>query len=83
MTETARWTGPTHLELLAKAPDPASGARLTTTQITAALKRARRRTAQGGFPDSADSAERDRSPRVCRLWGRRFPYYGLLEGGGE
>jgi transposase len=31
------------LELLGKAPDPASAARLTTTQITAALKRARRR----------------------------------------
>ncbi|MEU4393628.1 IS110 family transposase [Kribbella sp. NPDC023855] len=31
------------LELLAKAPDPVSAARLTTTQITAALKRARRR----------------------------------------
>jgi hypothetical protein len=31
------------LELLAKAPDPASAARLTTAQITAALKRARRR----------------------------------------
>jgi transposase len=30
------------LELLAKAPDPASAARLTTTQIMAALKRARR-----------------------------------------
>jgi transposase len=30
------------LELLAKAPDPASAARLTTTQIIAALKRARR-----------------------------------------
>lgn len=30
------------LELLAKAPDPASAARLTITQITAALKRARR-----------------------------------------
>jgi transposase len=30
------------LELLDKAPDPASAARLTTTQITAALKRARR-----------------------------------------
>jgi transposase len=29
--------------LLGKAPDPASAARLTTTQITAALKRARRR----------------------------------------
>ncbi|MFE9695228.1 IS110 family transposase, partial [Micromonospora sp. NPDC005806] len=31
------------LELLGKAPDPASAARLTTTQITSALKRARRR----------------------------------------
>lgn len=30
------------LELLAKAPDPDSAARLTTAQITAALKRARR-----------------------------------------
>jgi transposase len=30
------------LELLAKAPDPASAAKLTITQITAALKRARR-----------------------------------------
>jgi transposase len=30
------------LELLAKAPDPDAAARLTTTQITAALKRARR-----------------------------------------
>lgn len=33
---------PDVLELLAKAPDPASAARLTTTQIVAALKRARR-----------------------------------------
>ncbi|WP_405181622.1 transposase [Nocardia sp. NBC_01377] len=31
------------LELLAKAPDPAAAARLTISQITAALKRARRR----------------------------------------
>ena len=31
------------LQLLAKAPDPASGARLSLSQITAALKRARRR----------------------------------------
>ena len=31
------------LELLAKAPDPASAARLTITQISAALRRARRR----------------------------------------
>jgi transposase len=35
-------TAPDTLELLGKAPDPASAARLTTTQITAALKRARR-----------------------------------------
>ena len=39
------------LELLAKAPDPASAARLTTAQISAALKRARRR-------DIATKAER-------------------------
>jgi transposase len=32
------------LELLTKAPDPASAARLTTAQLTAALKRARRRS---------------------------------------
>ncbi|GAA2407979.1 hypothetical protein [Nonomuraea africana] len=31
------------LELLAKAPDPTSASRLTIGQITAALKRARRR----------------------------------------
>ena len=35
--------GPDALELLGKAPDPASAARLTVTQITAALRRARRR----------------------------------------
>ncbi len=34
---------PDTLELLAKAPDPASAARLSTAQISAALKRARRR----------------------------------------
>ena len=34
---------PDSLELLARAPDPASAARLTTAQISAALKRARRR----------------------------------------
>jgi Transposase/Transposase IS116/IS110/IS902 family len=38
-------TGPDALELLGKAPDPASAARLTVTQITAALKRAGRRGA--------------------------------------
>src|SRR2546429_2819204 len=40
---------PDALELLAKAPDPASAAKLTTAQITAALKRARRR----GIPAKA------------------------------
>ena len=36
-------TGPDALELLSRAPEPTSAARLTVTQITAALKRARRR----------------------------------------
>jgi hypothetical protein len=36
-------TGADALELLGKAPDPASAAKLTVTQIAAALKRARRR----------------------------------------
>ena len=36
-------TGPDTLELLRKAPDPASAARLTVTQVTAALRRAGRR----------------------------------------
>lgn len=36
-------TAPEALELLAKAPDPASAARLTRAQVRAALKRARRR----------------------------------------
>jgi len=40
---------PDTLELLARAPDPASAARLTTAQISAALKRARRR----GIPAKA------------------------------
>jgi transposase len=40
---------PDTLELLAKAPDPASAAKLTTAQISAALKRARRR----GIPAKA------------------------------
>jgi transposase len=35
------------LELLAKAPDPAAAAKLTTGQISAALKRARRRNVAG------------------------------------
>jgi len=38
---------PDTLELLAKAPDPASAARLSVSQISAALKRARRRNISG------------------------------------
>jgi transposase len=38
---------PDTLELLARAPDPASAARLTTAQISAALRRARRRDITG------------------------------------
>jgi hypothetical protein len=37
---------PDTLELLGRAPDPRSAARLSTAQITAALKRARRRDVQ-------------------------------------
>jgi transposase len=43
-------TGPEALELLGKAADPASAGRLSSTQITAALKRARRR----GVAEKAD-----------------------------
>jgi len=39
-------TAPDALELLSKAPDPTAAARLTTTQITAALRRARRRNVE-------------------------------------
>jgi hypothetical protein len=42
--------GPDALELLRKAPDPASAARLTAAQVTAALKRAGRR---GDLPQRA------------------------------
>jgi transposase len=41
------------LELLTKAPDPASAAKLTISQISAALKRARRR----GIPDRAKAVQ--------------------------
>jgi transposase len=52
---------PDTLELLARAPDPASAARLTTAQISAALKRARRR-------DIAGKAERIQAAlRAARL----------------
>src|SRR6266702_1888808 len=40
-------TGTDTLELLAKAPEPAAAARLTIAQISAALKRARRRDVAG------------------------------------
>lgn len=39
-------TAPDVLELLSRAPDPAAAARLSRSQITAALKRARRRRAE-------------------------------------
>jgi hypothetical protein len=56
---------PDALELLGKAPDPASAARLTTAQIGAALKRAGAATAISGPPRSG--------PRcAARSWaGRR------------
>src|SRR6266576_4031795 len=38
---------PDTLELLGRAPDPAAAARLTTAQVSAALKRARRRDIAG------------------------------------
>ena len=44
---TADLDAPDALELLARAPDPASAARLTTAQVAAALKRARRRKIAG------------------------------------
>ncbi|MFV2087109.1 IS110 family transposase, partial [Micromonospora sp. LOL_021] len=43
LTAFADLDAPDALELLAKAPDPAAAARLSLTQISAALKRARRR----------------------------------------
>ena len=56
-----------HLELLAKAPDPASAAKLTISQISAALKRARRR----GIPAKAaaiQAALRGRASGPAALW---------------
>ena len=54
------------LELLARAPDPASAARLTTAQISAALKRARRRdiAAKAGRIEAALRAEHLGQPAV-------------------
>ncbi|HUZ51625.1 MAG TPA: IS110 family transposase [Streptosporangiaceae bacterium] len=47
-------SGPDALELLRKAPDPESAAKLTAAQITAALKRAGRR---GGLPQRAQDIQ--------------------------
>jgi len=69
------------LELLAKAPDPASAARLTIAQITAALKRARRREAAGkarqiqGALRSPQLGQRRRRRGLCR--------YGAVGGRGD
>jgi hypothetical protein len=52
---------PDALELLAKAPDPASAARLSIAQITAALKRARR-------SGTAEKAKRIQLPCVPSSW---------------
>ena len=51
-------TAPDALELLGAAPDPASAGRLTSGQITAALKRARRR-------DVAEPRPRRSRPRCA------------------
>jgi transposase len=53
---------PDALELLAKAPDPASAARLTLAQISAALKRARRRDIPQGAANPAGAARRPPGP---------------------
>jgi hypothetical protein len=53
-------TGPDALELLGRAPDPASAARLTVTQITAALRRARRRGDLAGRARDIQAALRTR-----------------------
>jgi transposase len=49
---------PQALDLLAKAPDPASAAKLTVAQITAALKRARRRGDLAGRASEIQAALR-------------------------
>ena len=55
---------PDTLELLGKAPDPASAAKLTLSQIRAALKRARRRdNRRQGHPDPGRAARRAAGPR--------------------
>ena len=71
------------LELLAKAPDPASAARLTTAQVSAALKRAHRRHIAGKTaviraalraPQLAQPPRSPpRAPRWCGRWPRSSP----------
>jgi hypothetical protein len=56
-------TGPDALELLGKTPDPDSAARLTVTQITAALKRAGRR---GRLDERAGTSRPPCAPRTFR-----------------
>ena len=54
---------PDTLELLGKAPDPARAARLTRAQVSAALKRARRRNITGqGHRDPGGAAQRAAGP---------------------
>jgi transposase len=57
---------PDALELLAKAPDPASAARLTIAQISAALTRARRRN----VAEKAEEQQRCRALRGDCAWSR-------------
>jgi transposase len=52
---------PDTLELLAKAPDPASAARLSKAQVTAALRRARRRSPEA---KAAETVAALRSPQL-------------------
>jgi transposase len=62
---------PDALELLAKAPDPASAARLSRTQIAAALKRARRRNIEEkttGIQDALRTAQLSQPPVVAAAY---------------
>ena len=59
---------PDTLELLGKAPDPARAARLTRAQVSAALKRARRRNITGqGDGDPGGAARRAAGPARRRV----------------
>ena len=66
---------PDTLELLARAPDPASAARLTTAQISAALKRARRRDIAAKAAADPGRAAR-RAPGPARRRDRRLRRLG-------